>query len=180
MKNLVIDKLVDNFLKWKLPETFSPDCFINFDHEKAKEQNSWPVGTNLFTAENATKMIKDISNNLPMLSEYLSSQGTSLYTYNAKVVKIIDADTVDLLIDLGFSVYKKLRCRLAGLNSPELNTAEGKAARDFLVANLPINEDVIVISKEYDKYGRSLGVIYYKELNINKLLLDSGHAVVYK
>jgi micrococcal nuclease len=103
----------------------------------------------------------------------------NLFTYTGKVNKIIDADTIDVTLDLGFEVYKKLRCRLAHINAPEMKTDAGKAAKIFLSAALPINDTVIVISKEYDKYGRSVAEIFHNDVNINQMLLDTGHAVPY-
>ncbi len=51
MSKTMIDKMVDRFLCWKLPEDFAPDCYVSFDREKAKQgPHSWPVGTNLLTA----------------------------------------------------------------------------------------------------------------------------------
>lgn len=102
------------------------------------------------------------------------------YTYKGKVVKIVDADTVDVNLDLGFDISKKVRCRLAGIDAPELNTTAGKEAKAFLVAQLPVGADVSIGSKEYDKYGRSVADIYYGGKLVNQMLLDAGHAVVYK
>jgi hypothetical protein len=54
---------VDRFLGWKLPETFSPDCGISFDGRKDDEWNKnkcWPVGTNLFNAEEARAMFEHV------------------------------------------------------------------------------------------------------------------------
>lgn len=110
---------------------------------------------------------------------YLKDTNISFYIYNAKIIKIIDGDTIDVLVDLGFEIYKKVRCRLAGINSPKLNTNEGKAAKAFLISILPIDTPVIVFSKDYDKYGRSIAEIYQGDININKLMIDSGHAVPY-
>lgn len=59
MSKTMIDKMVDRFLGWKLPEDFSPDCYITFDREKAKQNpHCWPVGTNLLTADQARAMVK--------------------------------------------------------------------------------------------------------------------------
>ena len=179
MVKTVLDKLVDRFLGWKLPQTFGPDCYISFDREKATNNNSWPIGTNLLTAVEAKEMLQYLASNNPMLSEYLKGTGISLYTYNAKVVKVIDGDTVDVMMDLGFEVFKKVRCRLAGINAPEVSTDEGKVARSFLTGALPVDTPVIVYSKDYDKYGRSIAVIFQDNVNISKMMLDSGHAVVY-
>lgn len=58
-KKTVIDRMVDRFLGWKLPEDFGPDSYITFDREKAKQNpNFWPVGTNLFTAGQARQMVE--------------------------------------------------------------------------------------------------------------------------
>ena len=58
-KKTVIDHMVDRFLGWKLPEDFSPDSYITFDHEKAKQNpNFWPIGTNLLTADQARQMVE--------------------------------------------------------------------------------------------------------------------------
>src|SRR5574338_369983 len=55
-----IDKMVDRFLTWPLPKDFAPDCGISFDGRKDDEWNknkTWPIGTNLFTADEARAMI---------------------------------------------------------------------------------------------------------------------------
>lgn len=180
MVKTVLDKLVDKFLDWKVPSTFGPDCGITFVKPTTVYPEGYPVGTNLLTAVEAKEMLRAISSSLPMLSEYLKGTGVSLYTYNAKVVKIVDGDTVDVLVDLGFEVYKKVRCRLAGINAPEMSTAEGKVAKEFLVTTLPLDTPVVIISREYDKYGRSVATIFAGEVNINQFMVDTNHAVVYK
>ncbi len=56
-----IKKMVDRFLGWKLPKTFHPDCGISFDGRKDDEWNknkTWPIGTNLFTADEALEMLR--------------------------------------------------------------------------------------------------------------------------
>jgi len=59
MSKTMIDKMVDRFLGWKLPEDFGPDCYITFDREKAKQNpHCWPVGTNLLTADQARAMFE--------------------------------------------------------------------------------------------------------------------------
>lgn len=180
MLKTVADKMVDLFLGWKIPATFGPDCYVSFDRDRATANNSWPVGTNIFTADEAKAMIKNMAKCDVLLNEYLASPGGHMYIYNAKVVKIVDADTVDVMVDLGFEVYKKVRTRLAGINAPELNTNEGKVAKAFLVGALPVDTPVIIVSKDYDKYGRSVAVIYQENVNINQMLLDSGYAIPYK
>lgn len=56
-----LKKIVDRFLSWPLPKSFSPDCGISFDGRKDDEWNknkTWPIGTNLFTAEEARQMFE--------------------------------------------------------------------------------------------------------------------------
>ena len=103
----------------------------------------------------------------------------NLYTYNATVKEIIDGDTIVIVADLGFKVFKELKVRLARINSPEIATPEGKAAKAFLEQNLPIGSQVILISKSYDKYGRSIGEIICNNININDLILNNNYAVKY-
>jgi hypothetical protein len=55
-----MDAMVNRFLMWKLPPTFGPDCFVSFDREKAKSNQSWPVGTNLFSADEARAMLEHV------------------------------------------------------------------------------------------------------------------------
>jgi micrococcal nuclease len=103
-----------------------------------------------------------------------------LFNYSGKVAKVVDGDTVDVVLDLGFEVYKKVRCRLNGIDSPETNTEAGKIAKTFLTTELPVDTPVKVASRLYDKYGRSVADIYKGDVNINQFMIDSGHAVVYK
>ena len=85
-----------------------------------------------------------------------------MYTYNARVVKVVDGDTVDLDIDLGFGVVlRKQRGRLWGINAPESRTRDkaekkrGLAAKNRLRDILSLNNnELCFISKEKGKYGR--------------------------
>ncbi len=61
MKKRLIDAMVNAFLGWPLPKDFAPDCYINFDREKATvTPHCWPVGTNLFTADQARQMFEHV------------------------------------------------------------------------------------------------------------------------
>ena len=64
MSKQLIDKMVDRFLCWELPKDFAPDCGISFDGRKDDEWNknkTWPVGTNLLTAEQARQMFQHVT-----------------------------------------------------------------------------------------------------------------------
>lgn len=117
------------------------------------------------------------------------SMVNDLYTYKATVVRVIDGDTVELIIDLGFTVQWKSTCRLYGINTPELRSknADEKAkallARDFTKANLNEGAIVIIKSKKLDKYGRPLVDIYCSEdysIHLNAALIDAELATSLK
>lgn len=96
----------------------------------------------------------------------------------ARVERIVDADTLDLTLDLGWRITLRANCRLIGLNAPEMSTAEGRAARAFVEQLVPLGSAVRLISKELDKYGRPLGVLLLADgANLNALLLEKGLAV---
>ena len=113
-----------------------------------------------------------------------------MYEYRAKLDRIIDGDTIDVTIDLGFDVHIKSRIRLYGINTPETRTRDleekkrGFAAKERL-EELLFNRNLILQSKEYNKgkYGRVLGVIIVVNpegrVNINEQLLEEGHAERY-
>lgn len=56
----VSDEMVSRFLDWKLPKDFGPDCYVSFDREQAETNNGWPVGTNLFTADQVKQMLQHV------------------------------------------------------------------------------------------------------------------------
>ena len=128
-----------------------------------------------------------------------------MYEYSCKLVKVIDGDTVDVDIDLGFDIIlKKQRVRLAGIDTPESVTSDldekkyGLKAKQFLIEHLAYNNPnnkVILRTTSYDakgKFGRILGELFnlyggtYMELgnpgstkSANQLLIDKSHAVRY-
>ena len=118
------------------------------------------------------------------------TKGELMYEYRASLVKIVDGDTIDVDLDLGFAVVlKKQRIRLYGINTPESRTRDleqkkyGLAAKERL-KNLLEEADQIIVKTEIDKkargkYGRILGTIYVGSTNINNLMVDEGHAIVY-
>ena len=106
-----------------------------------------------------------------------------MYTYKAKVVKVVDGDTVDLDIDLGFGiVYKKQRGRLWGINAPESRTRDknekklGLAAKNRLIKILKSNNnEVHFISREKGKYGRYLVQLFVEKMPVSKkIVLQAG------
>ena len=118
-----------------------------------------------------------------------------MYYYNAVLVRVVDGDTIDAIIDLGFDVQVKKRIRLAGINAPESRTRNkgekklGLAAKERLIEILDGAANVFEIdSKELGKYGRVIGKIYINKLAgkdvltqvcINDMLVKEGHATEY-
>jgi micrococcal nuclease len=100
-----------------------------------------------------------------------------MYTYKAVVRKVIDGDTIDVLVDLGFSVYTEKRLRLAYINAPELSTEEGKASKAYLVEALPWGSAVSILTKKGpDLYNRWIAVVTYNGEVINDTLIQKGFA----
>jgi micrococcal nuclease len=98
----------------------------------------------------------------------------------AVVTRIIDGDTIEVTLDLGWKLYKNDHVRFAGINAPEMKTPEGIAARDFLCTYLQAGQKVMIHSRKLDKYGRCLAtVITITGLNLNNLMVKQGHAVEY-
>ena len=103
----------------------------------------------------------------------------AMYTYYTKIDKVVDGDTCDVFIDLGFSVWHKERIRLAGIDTAEKNTPLGKALKEFLIKNLEGKLVKLEVSKP-DKYGRYLGKVYLNsEESINDQLIKAGLAKPY-
>ena len=113
-----------------------------------------------------------------------------MYEYRSSLVKIIDGDTIDVDLDLGFAVVlKKQRIRLYGINTPESRTRDleekryGLAAKARLRELLEVAETIVVKTaidkKARGKYGRILGTIYADDINVNEKLLEEGHAIEY-
>ena len=115
-----------------------------------------------------------------------------MYEYRCKVVHIVDGDTVDVDIDLGFGVWmKKQRIRLYGIDTPESRTRDleekkyGLAAKEFLTGML--DDEAGIILKTYKdkegKFGRILGELWrttnYADQSINEYMIEKHHAVRY-
>ena len=117
-----------------------------------------------------------------------------MYTYKAILDRVVDGDTIDVNIDLGFDVSIKKRVRFAGINAPESRTrdleekARGLAAKDRVKAILAENPSFTLESTEIGKYGRVLGKIHIDVLDgvegltqicLNDQLVKEKHAVEY-
>ena len=110
-----------------------------------------------------------------------------MYEYSCGITRIVDGDTVDAEIDLGFDIIYKSRVRLYGIDTPESRTrdldekARGKLAAKFL-SDAILHADTLVIQTKLDKkgkFGRVLGVIVADGVDLNQALIDNHLAVAY-
>ena len=121
-----------------------------------------------------------------------------MYEYNAVVERVVDGDTIDVIIDLGFKTWKKVRVRMEGINTPESRTRDleekkrGLAAKDRLVEILELNNNKCVLHiSGVGKFGRAIANVFVTSLspthddssltliNVNQQLITEGHAVSY-
>ena len=109
-----------------------------------------------------------------------------MYEYKCEVDRVVDGDTVDVVIDCGFSILHKARVRMYGIDTPESRTrdkdekARGLMSKDFL-SNMLKKGDVIIKTKKdkKGKFGRILGELHVGDTNINQSLIDNFLAVEY-
>jgi endonuclease YncB( thermonuclease family) len=108
-----------------------------------------------------------------------------VWVYPAVVDHVYDGDTIYMTIDQGFHHHlgapgDPIRCRVIGINAPEMDTPEGVAARDFAMTLLAPAMPVIFTSRKLDQYGRPLGDITLPGgRDFGRTMLEAGHAVVY-
>ena len=122
-----------------------------------------------------------------------------MYTYRCKILRVVDGDTVDVDIDLGFGIWMhKERVRMMGIDTPESRTRDlvekafGLASKERLKDMLPVGSKQILktqIDKSGEdakgKFGRILGdfLVYYPpadcEMGCTKILINEGYAVEY-
>lgn len=98
------------------------------------------------------------------------------WTVPAIVERVVDGDSVWVRLDLGWHVYHRVSVRIASVNAPELRTDEGKLIKLALIEYLPVGAEVMVVSDDLDKYGRTLGDIVYNDKKISDWLLENGYA----
>ena len=115
----------------------------------------------------------------------------SMYEYYVrKVENVVDGDTIDVLIDLGFDILFASRVRLAGIDTPESRTKDlaekalGLEAKEYLKKSLKDAKSVVIKTEKMnssEKYGRILGWIYTdgNTVSINDMMINDGYAWAY-
>ena len=110
-----------------------------------------------------------------------------MYRYKVYVTRVVDGDTVDVDVDLGFGmIYKKQRVRMMGIDTPESRTRDleekfyGKASKANLKRILK-DQEIQMVSHDKGKFGRILGELFIGDssYSINQQQIDEYHAVPY-
>lgn len=113
----------------------------------------------------------------------------NLYIYKAKLSRVVDGDSVNLWVDLGFTVWVEQKFRLIGVNTPELNSSDPEErlrafeAKNYVIEELSRADEILVESHKTEKYGRYLADITYRIddswYNLVQGLLTAEHGVPY-
>lgn len=108
----------------------------------------------------------------------------NLYCYKlSKIIKVVDGDTIDAMVDLGFDTHIKCRIRLLGINAPESRTRDKEEKKRGLEAKARLKElckgNVLLQSHGKEKYGRILGELFSSGISLNNIMVAEGHAKEY-
>lgn len=154
---------------------------LTFDYGTSRKVSAWGVLCSLVAivglivfgtlAENGHASPEPDDQDNELLHPLLSAVSPTVnYTYNASVVRVVDGDTVDVLIDLGFHVFTKQRLRMRDVFAAERGEPNYHRHTDNLKRLLPENSKcVLSTSKDTtDKYGRYVAVVWVVDNNINE------------
>ena len=111
-----------------------------------------------------------------------------MYEYKCKILRVVDGDTVDVDIDLGFGVWlKNERVRMMGIDTPESRTRDkeekkfGLLSKEYVKSRYPVGSMAILRTHKdkTGKFGRILGELVWEDSTINKIMVDEHYAVLY-
>lgn len=136
---------------------------------------------------NNNSQIEQLEKVNPDQTDFFSFEGQIL---KAKVVDIYDGDTITVILEIHNGVYRKFKCRIAHIDSPEMKPLKTCENRDLhidcakkvksILQDLIYNRVVELHCGKFDKYARVLVTIYYKNTNINDLLIKHKLVKVYE
>jgi|TARA_R110002126_G_scaffold62943_1_gene161656 micrococcal nuclease len=126
------------------------------------------------------------------LEKEVINGGINMYEYKCKVKRVVDGDTMDVVLDLGFDILHACRVRLAGIDTPESRTrdldekARGKLSKAYLKESIK-GKKIVLKTKLKDskgKFGRVIAEVWaeFEEgslRNVNELMVKEAYAVVY-
>jgi len=164
-------------------ESFCIDCGFKINTSLPKNQPFAP---------DQRRIIRSVKEDGGYTIHYYRQGQDKLYTYAATVNRVLDGDTLDVAIDVGFGIGLSDRLRLAGINAPEIRTPAGRLALKFLKDYLKKCPIIIIRTSKSGKYGRWLGDIFAKPGSkephriaaegeyLNQIMLDKGLAELYQ
>lgn len=112
------------------------------------------------------------------------------FYYDAVVTNVVDGDTIDATVDLGFNIFQNMRLRLYGIDTKELTSKDehdrmlANEAKQYVINSI-LNKHVLLKTYKQDKYGRYLANVYIyndgilEKLTLNDSLISEGFAVPY-
>lgn len=110
------------------------------------------------------------------------------YIRSAKVRRVIDGDTIEVMFDVGFREFRVDRIRFLGINAPETkgeSRESGLVTKEYVKSILPVDTEIVIQTQKSDAFDRWLGIIWYKnaegiQVNLNEELLAKGLAIPFK
>lgn len=102
-----------------------------------------------------------------------------MFEYQAKVVNVVDGDTVDVEVDLGFKIYTKQRLRLAHIDTPERSQENYSTAKKF-VQDITLGKTVSIKTTKPSKWGYYLAEVYIEDRNLAEMLIAANLAKKYE
>lgn len=115
-----------------------------------------------------------------------------MYEYKAILTNLVDGDTMDLTIDVGFKMTTAQRVRLKGINTPETwrrkktsdEYKKGMAAKNFVAKRFKENKNMAVVKSDAETgvYGRYIVEVFFADskISLNEELIQKGHAILWK
>lgn len=109
----------------------------------------------------------------------------SMYEYKAHVDRVIDGDTFDCAIDLGFKIWTHQRIRMLGIDAPETRTKNlaqkelGLRSKEWLTDRIHLEEVILKTDTKTGGFGRVLATVWHNDENLNELMLEEGLADIY-
>ena len=102
-----------------------------------------------------------------------------MYDYAARLIRVLDGDTIEVDLDLGFKMHFLTHVRFLGYDAPELKTDAGFRAKEYLTDLFHMNPGSLTIhttlNHEFEKYGRVLGAVSVGPINIIAEMIRAGY-----
>lgn len=191
----VLQEAVTFFDAYEEPPT---GAHLNWSHYRQlmrlpkKERASFEklAAKNRWSARELSTALAEFTRDAAEAGDALPRPTDPTYLYRATITGVVDGDTIDVDIDLGFEVTRHARLRLAHIDAPDLKTQEGRAARDYLNRSLHAAQTAAVVTERIDLHGRYVVHLFTSPQSLSTLdcfqhgkyenaaLLSAGHATL--